>query len=216
MSRARAAACWPGRPVEAAVVAPLPVAEMPGMRDLVPHGEIVIASLRPSFWFIVLKPMWRLVSVAAVSGLGAAAGWGGWAAIDPWIALAVGLGAVSMLVLYTLADWLTRMYLLTDRRVMRVSGIVRQVVFDAPLPAVQNVVLYRSVRERATGLGTVVFSTAGGAGGEFSWFMIDRPVEVVRLVRETLSRYGHLGPGQVKLKPHAGDPGPAGGAEVAS
>ncbi|MBL8990925.1 MAG: hypothetical protein JNJ48_05015, partial [Phycisphaerae bacterium] len=45
--------------MHAAVASPLPVAELPGLRELVPQGELVIASLRPSLWFIVLKPAWR-------------------------------------------------------------------------------------------------------------------------------------------------------------
>lgn len=196
---------WLGPRNAAAVAAPavaaLPVTQTPGLRELVPAGETVILAIRPSFWFVILKPLERVIAVLVLAAVGYLIGDMGWMKINPTLAMAAGLFAGSVLVLYAAADWLTRMYLLTDRRVMRVSGIVRQVTFDAPLCNIQNVVLYRSTRERVFGLGTVAFTTAGATIGEFSWFMIGRPVETVRIVRDTLQRYGHLEPGQVRLKP---------------
>lgn len=167
-------------------VSPAPVR---AFAALVPQDEAIILSVRPSFLFIVLYPLERLLAIAVVAGAAAWVGSRGWLAIDPLTALGAGVLAACVLILYTFLDWLTRLYVLTDRRVMRISGIIRQATFDAPLESIQNVLLYRSARERFTGLGTLVFTTAGPRIGDFSWFMIARPAGTVAVVRETLERY---------------------------
>lgn len=186
----------PGRALSAIAnpAIPLPVvpsvAAGPGIARLVPPGETIILALRPSVLFIVLS---RLESLAAVA-LGSAGLW--WLAaaeavpLAPWRAVVGGLGAGLLILVHAGGDWLTRYYLLTDRRVIRVRGIVRQSTYDLPLGSVQNVVLWRSARERALGLGTPAFASAAATLGEFGWEMVARPADVLRIVRDAIDRYG--------------------------
>jgi uncharacterized membrane protein YdbT with pleckstrin-like domain len=179
----------------------------------VPDGEVVILRLKPHPLFIVLSVLFPL----AWCGMGAAVLW--WAsgrqvrvlrgpvlefpdAGRLWAAPAA-LGA--MLLGWQVLEWWARAYLLTDRRVVRVSGVLRQVVIEVPLPRVQQVMMYRSLRERLCGLGTPGISSAASGGLSFVfWNMVARPKEQLRVLRETVERYG--GGGHHGASPENGEP----------
>lgn len=176
-----------------------PVAsEARGGRAAVPDGEVVVLKLKPHALFVVLNCFGTLAALLVLSVvLRVISGWevrvgaatvrapefrGAWR----WPLIA-GLALVA----WQIMEWMARTYLLTDRRVVRVSGVVRQLTVEIPLARVQNVVLYRSVRERIFGLGTIGVSCA--ASGELSyvfWPMVARPGECLKIVRETVARYG--------------------------
>jgi membrane protein YdbS with pleckstrin-like domain len=172
---------------------------------LIPDGEIIILAVRPSRWFIVLSVAALLVLLAATAALGWWIDVGG-AGFLPTGVLGIAVsyvplvatGGAALLVGWQGLEWLTRIYVLTDRRVMRVSGVLRQTTVDMPLRRVQHVILYRSIRERLFGLGTLGFASAGGGGGgaiDFAWYMITRPAERLELVRRTIERYAGGGGG---------------------
>jgi hypothetical protein len=78
---------------------------------------------------------------------------------------------------------------LTDRRVMRLQGVLRVHMFEAALKQLQHTEVYWSVRERLFGLGTIGFATAGTAFAEAHWQMVARPLEVHQIIRKTIERY---------------------------
>jgi hypothetical protein len=158
-------------------------------------GETVILALRPSFWFVVIK---RAGSLAALAGL--------------WLLMAlierlgwydfnlapIGLAFVfiaACVLLWLAVDRASRLYLLTDKRVLRVSGIFSRTSVEIPLHKVTTVVLHRSFTERLVGVGSILFTSAaagggGAGGGDLVWYIVDGPASVVGTVRETLARYG--------------------------
>ena len=77
-----------------------------------------------------------------------------------------------------------------DRRVVRVAGVLRRYVFEAPLTSIQHIDMVRSVPERVCGLGTIGFSTAGTGATEAYWLSVGKPEDVLRTLRETIDRYG--------------------------
>jgi uncharacterized membrane protein YdbT with pleckstrin-like domain len=151
-------------------------------------GEVLQLHLRPSPLFLVLSNLGltslsillvaiilpSLVPAPVAEVLNTA---------DFWLVI----GALALF-LWNVLDWLMRAYVLTDRRIMRVSGVLRRVAVDVPLRNIQSVTLLKSIRERLFGLGTLGVSTAGSAGVEFTWFMIGRPQERFGLVREAVER----------------------------
>ncbi|MGD9690179.1 MAG: PH domain-containing protein [Phycisphaerales bacterium] len=152
-------------------------------------GERVIVDAGPSAWFIVLgRPWWMIAGAAALVCRALTwVEWGGGTGVEPGAALAraaswCAWGALACLT-WAALDWACRRYTLTDRRIVRASGVLRRVIIEAPLKNIQSVTLLKSIRERVVGIGTLGVTTAGSAGLEFTWFMIARPHQRLDEVR---------------------------------
>lgn len=178
-------------PAGAAILAPS-TAAAPTYASWLAEGETVIMAIKPSFWFVLIKRAAALSTLVCLwlgMVLVESVGWYDFN-LTPIGLVLLTIAAAVLLVLAI--DRATRLYLLTDKRILRVSGIVARTSVEIPLHHVSTVVLHRSLAERLTGTGSVLFTSAaaGSGGGDIVWFIIDRPVAVVRTVRETLSRYG--------------------------
>ncbi|BAM04039.1 PH domain-containing protein [Phycisphaera mikurensis] len=158
--------------------------------QLLQDGEAVLLLRKPSRWYILLAPLGFFVLVLALAAAGHRA--------DAFLNQARMSGeiltlAATLLLLrlgWQTLDWAGRVYVLTDRRVLRVQGVIRVSVFEARLSRLQHTGLFFSLRERLFGLGTVTFSTAGTGTVEAAWLFLHEPLEVHRLVLETQRRCG--------------------------
>ena len=163
------------------------------VRRHVPEGERVIVALRPSSLFVLLA-RWRVMF--ALGSIGAGVCWfdallrgDAWSGAMTLRLFILGLALpVTLVAAYNAVDRATRLYLLTDRRALRVSGIIRQVVIDAPLARVQSAALTARARERLLGLGTPIIATAGSEAGALAWTMIERPSEALHVLRHEIDR----------------------------
>lgn len=157
--------------------------------ELLQPGEIIILLLKPSPWFILLAPLKTLfLLVLLVLGFGAANAQFNLGVATRDIVL-VGVGLVGIRLFWQFLEWLSRVYVLTDQRLIRVRGVLRVFVFECRLHEVQHTELLFSLRERPFGLGTLGFATAGTATLEAYWEMVAQPLEVHQRVIETLRRY---------------------------
>lgn len=155
---------------------------MPARADLaalVPEGETVVLRIKPSVLSIAARRLWWHVALAALAA--AALLW-----LPAWQAVAVwGLvGALAAMVGWDALVWASRAYVLTERRIAAMGGVLRRAGVSIPLDRVQHVVLSRSIAERLTGLGSLGVATAGTGGVELAWVMIDRPRGTLARIRE--------------------------------
>ena len=158
--------------------------------QLLHSGETIVLLLKPSPWFILLECVGSLAVLAIVMLCGLTvinAGLIDRSHSDLLIA-AVGLAALLRL-FWQFLEWISRVYVLTDRRIVRVKGVLRVEVFETALKNVQHTTMIFSIRERMFGLGTIGFATAGTALYEAAWTMIARPLEVNQILVETMNRY---------------------------
>lgn len=166
----------------------------------VPESDWVVLAIKPSPLFILLAPL-RAMAIAVVIGvivfLAATAAHrfaapGIAAAMPNPAVVASATGVLSLLrLLWQVLEYLARLYVLTDRRVIRVGGVLRQRIVEAPVERIQHVVLYRSLRERLTGLRSIGFATAGTGHIEVVWFMVPQRVggeDVVRTIRRVIDK----------------------------
>lgn len=155
--------------------------------DILSGGEVVLFAIKPSLWSIVLESAKWLVGVLVVIVLA------------PYLAerfaflslrvLVQGALAVGGLRLgFALLQWVSRLYVLTDRRVMRIRGIVNINLFECPLAKIQNTYATFSLGERLFGLGTIGFATAGTVGIGAYWRMVSKPLEVHGKVRRAIEK----------------------------
>ena len=156
---------------------------------LQPH-EIIILLLKPSPWFIVLAPLKTLVTLAILTLLG-------WLAAGMYVGgpvaqrdvVVLGIALIGFRLFWQFLEWLSRVYVLTDQRMIRVRGVLRVQVFECQLKQIQHTEASFSIRERVFALGTIAFATAGTALAEVYWSMLARPLEVHQRIVQTLRRY---------------------------
>jgi len=162
-----------------------------GIAQLLQPGEAVILLLKPHPLFILLSSLSSLLSIALVTFFLA------W--VDrrfpglPWrdnTVIGLGIFVGVMRLVWQALEWTSRVYILTDRRVIRRKGVIRVSVFECPLSALQQTTVYQSLRERIFILGTVCFATAGAASFIALWEYVARPFHVQRTVAEAIERYG--------------------------
>ena len=109
--------------------------------------------------------------------------------ITPRDLLLVSVGVGGIRLFWQFLEWLSRVYVLTDRRVIRVKGVIRVQVFEAPVQQVQHTNTTFSLRERLFGLGSIHIATAGTGVTEASWVMLANPLEVHQKLVQALNRY---------------------------
>lgn len=161
-----------------------------GIAHLLQPGETVILLLKPSVLFVPLASIHSLITIALVTFFLA------WLDRrfpqlpgDDHLLIALGVLCGIVRLLWQVLEWATRVYVLTDRRIIRRRGVIRVSVFECPLANVQQTAVLQSLRERVCFLGTLCFATAGAASFIALWEFVARPFEVQRTVAEAIDRY---------------------------
>lgn len=165
----------------------------PMLDSMIDEGETVLLVARPSLWMV---PLWSLEAFGVIAGLVFAFAWAADLAWTPWTeaqAFGFGLVTIAFRLLYQFLDWANRLYVLTDRRIIRRRGILQVDVFEARLDRIQQTNVLQLVRERAFGLGTIAFATAGTGTLDALWEAVSDPFEVHREVTRAVDRYGRGG-----------------------
>jgi hypothetical protein len=160
--------------------------------DLIQDDEVVILLLRPSVLYILLGSLGSLVFIALITFILA------WISRLSWVGagwndtMAFGFGATLAIIRLSWQglEWYSRLYILTDRRIIRRMGVLRVAVFETKIKNIQHTSVFRSVRERLFGLGSIGFATAGSDVFEAFWVMIDRPFHIHRIVVRAIEKYG--------------------------
>lgn len=164
---------------------PLDRAEAMLPTNLIQGGEIIILILKPSPLFILLGALGHVMTIGLLFVIAA------WAElIDPQTATVAAAALIVLRLAWQFLEWLSRLYVLTDRRVIRVAGVLRVFVFEAALRQIQHTDVVLSLRERLFALGTIAFSTAGTGVPEAYWVMLHRPMAVHRRIVQAINRYG--------------------------
>ena len=178
----------PARRMAAATAAPAPAVEGDLAETLAP-GETILLVLRPSPLFVPLGP---LVSILWIAVLSLSLAW-----LDrrfawiPWRddhVLLLGTLLASIRLGWQLAEWTGRLYVLTDRRVLRRGGVGRVATREIPLSELAPPGVFRNTPERFVGAGTVLLDRERGPG--IAWEWVARPDAARRAVGEARSRYG--------------------------
>ncbi len=158
---------------------------------LLDGGEIVILAIKPSLWFVPLtSARWILLGIVFVAA--ANISW-----VTPHVAgylrMAGYLGVASRLG-WAMLQWVSRLYVLTNRRVMRLRGVFNVELFQCELSRIQSLVLTASLPERLVRSGTIVIQTAGAlgsVGGSAAWRIVARPLEVHQKLNDAIRRAGN-------------------------
>lgn len=159
------------------------------VQDHLQPGEEILYEARPSR--IPLAPPLTLAAVLAIVALVA------WRQVPPpggaWLAAVCGVGAAAALV-QALIRWVrlaANAYVLTDRRILRLSGLLGRSSMDSYLDKVNNVEHHQTLWGRLLGYGDVEIDTAAGTGAEV-FRRISHPLAWKRAVDAAVAAY-HAG-----------------------
>jgi hypothetical protein len=161
--------------------------------DLIRDDEIIILMMRPSLLYIPLTALGSVVVIALISfALAYLAGvtwltqWVGWSDTQAFL---LGISLAALRLGWQALEWWSRVYVLTDRRIIRRMGVLRVAVFQTELKNIQHTGVFRRLRERIFDLGSIGFATAGSDVFDAFWVMVARPFAVHRVVNRAIERY---------------------------
>lgn len=163
---------------------PVPAAAVPS--DLLDGGEVVILAIKPSPWSVAFEVLPWVFGGAVLVALSP------WLAFGAWTLAAGSLAQLVMAVVglrlgLALLQWVSRVYVLTNRRVMRIRGVFRATIFESPLVKLINTGVTAAPHERAIALGSIWFNT-GAATADGTWYHISRPDEIHAQIRRAVER----------------------------
>jgi len=156
-------------------------------------GETILMILRPSAWFIVLSGI-KFVTAVAILVLLAAR-------LDEHLQrnlrlyLEAGIFLAAGRIVLAALQWTGRLYVLTDLRVLRLSGIFALDLFECPLRKVANVQVYATMRERLFRLGSIEITPHDEKCPPGAWQMVGRPREVQEAILHAIHRAKQSGSG---------------------
>ena len=155
--------------------------------ELLEGGEVVLLAIKPSGWFVLLAS-WPVLATAGLIAFGMFLFEEFFYAAGPQRAvLLVCVAAGCLRAIFACFQWVGRLYVLTNQRVMRICGVMRVDIFTCPLKQIGEVVLTATFLERPLRLGTLHFEPVGG-GLEADWLCIARPEEVKGQIEQAIRR----------------------------
>jgi len=157
--------------------------------QLLHEGEVVILAVKPSVWFVLLSA-WPAIAVAAAV---AVVGYVALPMIETQITysrrvLTMLCASVVLIQLFiSCCQWIGRLYVLTNVRVLRIRGVFRVDVFQCPLSKIRQATLTATRHERLCGVGTIHFDVETPTE-EPCWLHVARPAEVNDTLQDALRR----------------------------
>ncbi len=164
-----------------------PPADIAISDQLLQDGELIILSVKPSLWF-VLQVSWPvLVAAALVAGglavLGSVAG-----GLDGEMVLWVCGGIAAGRLVAGGVQWFALRYVLTSRRIIRISLSWQAGVTELPLTCVQLASVIKSPGQRVAGVGNIAFAGESGMALPMNWLCLAEPDNVCAAVNEAIAK----------------------------
>jgi hypothetical protein len=154
-------------------------------------GELILLILKPSLWFIVFNSL----AFAIITGFLAVLA----ATIDhhmrDQLYLETALFFITGSLMWSVLQWMGRIYILTDQRVLRITGVFSVEIFDCPLRKVVRARMISTSREKLVGVGSIEIIPAEETMPSAVWQTIARPKEILERLRAAIARAKQSGPG---------------------
>lgn len=154
--------------------------------DLIYSDETIIFAIKPSLWYVVFDSAhWLLAGLLLI----AAASFGAELVnlSEPQFMSAV-LAALSLRIGLALLRWVSRYYVLTNRRLVRVRGVSRPDIYECPLVEIRNSSVGTTFSEALTGLSTISFVATEPSDRIFCWNAVSNAEDVHEQIRRAIER----------------------------
>lgn len=144
-------------------------------RHILQDGEIILLILKPSLWFIFLSMM-RFAAAVLIVMLAKPV-------FDDQLPgphrVYYEIGAFMLIarLMWAVLQWMSRLYILTDLRIVRLSGVFTLNIFDCPLRKLARTRILYTVRERLFRVGSIEIIPSDEQYPICIWQTVARPVE---------------------------------------
>jgi hypothetical protein len=156
-------------------------------------GELVLMVLNPSLWFILFQSVRFAAAVVLV--LLCLRVFGDRHQMVHRVAyFETGAFLIVGRLMFAVVQWMRRLYVLTDQRVIRLAGVFSVDVFECPLRKVAQTRVTTSVKERICRVGSIEIQPCDAPErceetlGAIVWQTVPRPVEVNERVAAAVRR----------------------------
>jgi hypothetical protein len=154
-------------------------------RHILRDGEAVLLVLKPSLWYIVLT---SVGFAAAVLILMIAAITLGEGHVHSMYYIEAAVFLIAGRVMWAVLQWMARLYILTDLRIVRLSGVFTVDIFDCPLRKVARTRRFATTREKLLGLGCVEIQPQDQSCTPGIWQTVRHPQAVHDQIVAAISR----------------------------
>jgi hypothetical protein len=155
-------------------------------RHLVRDGEIILLTLKPSIWFILFTAM-RFCAIVLIVMIGVQILMYQ-APYRARVFVEVGALLIAGRVMWAVLQWMSRLYILTDMRILILSGIFVADIFDCPLRKVGRTRIVRTMKDRPLNLGAIEIIPFDETMPIGMWQTISRPREVHQQIVAAINR----------------------------
>ena len=152
-------------------------------RQALRDGELILLILKPSRWFIILSTL-PYVAAGLILLLSLQLGHAPYLHVY----LEAVLFALGGCLTWGTLQWMGRLYVLTDQRLLRLSGVFNIDVYDCPLRKVARTRPFRTVREQAMGLGSIEIIPSDEKRPCAVWQTLCRPREVNEQIQAAIRK----------------------------
>jgi len=161
------------------------------------EGETILFATRQHWFTLFARVLFELIVLAVLVVL-AVVGSRTWPVYGQWIWIAAGvLGLI--VVLSALKDylrWRNEQFVITDRRVIQIAGVINKSVLDSSLEKINDVQLSQSLFGRIFDYGNIEILTASEEAID-RMDAIAHPLQFKRAMQDARARYdGYLGRGR--------------------
>jgi Bacterial PH domain len=149
-------------------------------------GELVLLILKPSLWFILLSSL-RYIAIALILMIAVKV-------FDPQLQgphrgyIELGTSVIVGRLVWASFQWMGRLYILTDMRILSLWGVVNIDIFDCPLRKVARTRLIRGVLDRLVGVGSIEIIPQDESYPFGLWLNVAHPVQVHQKITATINR----------------------------
>lgn len=149
--------------------------------------EIVQLTLKPSLWYVPIASLRVVAACVILALLLVVIVRNQWTLLSAILFAAFVLTALIRIAIAAL-HWASRVYILTNRRIMRCSGILSVRVSECPLRRISDVSLHARPHHAWLGLGTLRITPADVHAPPLDWQLVARPADVLETVRRAVRR----------------------------
>ncbi|MEO6435717.1 MAG: hypothetical protein ABIP55_08135 [Tepidisphaeraceae bacterium] len=158
-------------------------------RHILRDGEIVLLLLKPSVWFIVLSSL-RFTAVVLLL-MGAVFVFDlrdRFPFLNTLAVIEGGLFLITGRVMSATLQWTARLYVLTDLRILTISGVFNVHIFACALRKVARTRILLSTRDRMVGVGSIEIIPLDEDAPVGLWHSVGRPRQVHEQIVATINR----------------------------